>query len=853
MYTNRPPKGPQQQQQFKMDGSRNNSNNSGGTGLGMINTIEACERIKEEYNFLHAQNQSLKLECEKIAQEKTEMQRHYVMYYEMSYGLNVEMHKQTEIAKRLGAICAQLVPYLSQEHQQQVSVAIERAKQVTMSELNNIIGQQQLHAQNFPHMAAAAAASGHHGGLPAHLAGMGSQLMGMPAAMQAMAGLGGLNLPPGQNSGVPPPPGGLGSGLLALGSVAGALVGHNYNNQYNLKNEEKENDRTRGSISPGRMERRERDRARERERENENRSKSPADSIHSQQDMKKVKREREEDRDSDNEKSDSELVVDDHNDTLNSNNNMNSNGNGGQNGHNGLTARSPHENGNGPVSAGGGSVNGSDMMQSSKNMKKEENSRSPHSDNSSRSTPSIKHEPERREKSSTPVAKSITPSNTRPRHSPRPNPMGGMPPNQNNSVTAAAAAAAAAAALQGYPYNLQGLQGNLAGYANELMSQAAAAAMAAGGQGLGPGGMPMNYRGQPPFPGGVMPPQGFDPNARISIPGLPAGKPTYSFHVSADGSVSPAAFPPDALSAPGIPRQVKLINSLPHGEVVCAVTISNPTRHVYTGGKGCVKIWDIASGNYNTKPLHQLDCLNRDSYIRSCKLLPDGRTLIVGGEANTISIWDLTASPTPRIKGELSSQAPACYALAISPDSKICFSCCSDGNIAVWDVHNQQLVRQFQGHTDGASCIDISPDGMRIFTGGLDNTVRTWDVREGRQLSQHDFSSQIFSLGYCPTGDWLAVGMESSHVEVLHNTKPDKYQLNLHESCVLSLKFAHSGKWFVSTGKDNYLNAWRTPYGANIFQSKETSSVLSCDISYDEKYIVTGSGDKKASLYEVAF
>ncbi len=63
-----------------MDGnSRNNSNNSGATGLGMINTIEACERIKEEYNFLHAQNQSLKLECEKIAQEKTEMQRHYVM------------------------------------------------------------------------------------------------------------------------------------------------------------------------------------------------------------------------------------------------------------------------------------------------------------------------------------------------------------------------------------------------------------------------------------------------------------------------------------------------------------------------------------------------------------------------------------------------------------------------------------------------------------------------------------------------------------------------------------------------------------------------------------------------------
>ncbi|WAQ98038.1 TLE3-like protein [Mya arenaria] len=322
----------------------------------------------------------------------------------------------------------------------------------------------------------------------------------------------------------------------------------------------------------------------------------------------------------------------------------------------------------------------------------------------------------------------------------------------------------------------------------------------------------------------------FPHSARPAINGnIPGGKPAYSFHVSADGQMQPVPFPPDALIGPGIPRHARQINTLNHGEVVCAVTISNPTRHVYTGGKGCVKVWDISQpGNKN--PISQLDCLQRDNYIRSIKLLQDGRTLVVGGEASTLSIWDL-AAPTPRIKAELTSSAPACYALAISPDSKVCFSCCSDGNIAVWDLHNQTLVRQFQGHTDGASCIDISPDGTKLWTGGLDNTVRSWDLREGRQLQQHDFSSQIFSLGYCPTGEWLAVGMESSNVEVLHHTKPDKYQLHLHESCVLSLKFAYCGKWF----------------------SKESSSVLSCDISTDDKYIVTGSGDKKATLYEVIF
>uniref|UniRef100_A0A4W5RI42 TLE family member 2, transcriptional corepressor a n=1 Tax=Hucho hucho TaxID=62062 RepID=A0A4W5RI42_9TELE len=325
----------------------------------------------------------------------------------------------------------------------------------------------------------------------------------------------------------------------------------------------------------------------------------------------------------------------------------------------------------------------------------------------------------------------------------------------------------------------------------------------------------------------------------------------YSFHVSADGQMQPVPFPPDALLGPGIPRHARQIHTLNHGEVVCAVTISTSTRHVYTGGKGCVKVWDISQPG-SKSAMAQLDCLNRDNYIRSCKLLPDGRTLIVGGEASTLSIWDL-ATPTPRIKAELTSSAPACYALAISPDNKVCFSCCSDGNIVVWDLHNQTLVRQFQGHTDGASCIDISNDGTKLWTGGLDNTVRCWDLREGRQLQQHDFTSQIFSLGYCPTGEWLAVGMESSNVEVLHVSKPDKYQLHLHESCVLSLKFAYCGKWFVSTGKDNLLNAWRTPYGSSIFQSKESSSVLSCDISPDDQFIVTGSGDKKATVYEVIY
>lgn len=78
--------------------------------------------------------------------------------------------------------------------------------------------------------------------------------------------------------------------------------------------------------------------------------------------------------------------------------------------------------------------------------------------------------------------------------------------------------------------------------------------------------------------------------------------------------MQPVPFPPDALIGPGIPRHARQINTLSHGEVVCAVTISNPTRHVYTGGKGCVKIWDMSQPG-SKSPVSQLDCLVRTSSV----------------------------------------------------------------------------------------------------------------------------------------------------------------------------------------------------------------------------------------------
>lgn len=96
------------------------------------------------------------------------------------------------------------------------------------------------------------------------------------------------------------------------------------------------------------------------------------------------------------------------------------------------------------------------------------------------------------------------------------------------------------------------------------------------------------------------------------------------------------------------------IFELPHGDVVCSVTLSKDSKTVYTGARGSVKIWDIRKQSVGLnddtpqqviklEPRSTLECLE-NVYIRSSKLFNDGGNLIVAGESEELCIWDLEVS-----------------------------------------------------------------------------------------------------------------------------------------------------------------------------------------------------------------
>ena len=85
--------------------------------------------------------------------------------------------------------------------------------------------------------------------------------------------------------------------------------------------------------------------------------------------------------------------------------------------------------------------------------------------------------------------------------------------------------------------------------------------------------------------GGVGGAGGASPAAAAAAMNAALGRSNYSVVISESGHQQPTPFPPDYNKGPDIPVRVSEFATLDHGDVVCAVTISNNNKFVYTGGK----------------------------------------------------------------------------------------------------------------------------------------------------------------------------------------------------------------------------------------------------------------------------
>ncbi|KAM4833722.1 transducin-like enhancer protein 7 [Thomomys bottae] len=308
---------------------------------------------------------------------------------------------------------------------------------------------------------------------------------------------------------------------------------------------------------------------------------------------------------------------------------------------------------------------------------------------------------------------------------------------------------------------------------------------------------------------------------------------------------------------PPVPAEVKVrrapgdfckVGMLHHGKRVSAIAVSRAPHHVYTCGSGYIRVWDDSALHASDRaPQAQLDFQNRQNRVLTCKLFPDEQSLITGGVAQTLTLWDL--APTPQVKAQLASTGPICYSLAISSDAHICLACFK-GFVEIWDVQNQILIRKHEVPVYGSRCVDIT--GHKFWTGGEDTILYSWDLRSYQRLQQHHLSNEILCITHDPGEEWVLAGLKMSDIVILHAHREEKFKAVIQRyTHHHNLKFASCGTYFVST-QDESIHCIEAPTLQRLFQTEESSDILCCDISSDNKYLVTGSKNT-ATVYQLLY
>ncbi|XP_017703466.1 PREDICTED: transducin-like enhancer protein 6 isoform X2 [Rhinopithecus bieti] len=312
---------------------------------------------------------------------------------------------------------------------------------------------------------------------------------------------------------------------------------------------------------------------------------------------------------------------------------------------------------------------------------------------------------------------------------------------------------------------------------------------------------------------------------------------------------------PDALPGQSkrlaIPCKLEKMRILAHGELVVATAISSFTRHVFTCGRRGVKVWSLTGQVAEDRfPESHLPVQTPGAFLRTCLLSSNSRSLLTGGyNLASVSVWDL-AAPSLHVKEQLPCAGLNCQALDANLDANLAFASFTNGVIRIWDLRDHSVVRDLTGYPDGVKSMVVK--GYNIWTGGLDACLRCWDQRTIMNPLEYQFESQIMSLSHSPQEDWLLLGMANGQQWLQSTSGSQRHMVGQKDGVILSTKFSPFGQWWASVGMDDFLGVYSMPTGTKVFQVPETSPITCCDVSSNNRLIVTGSGEH-ASVYQITY
>ena len=318
------------------------------------------------------------------------------------------------------------------------------------------------------------------------------------------------------------------------------------------------------------------------------------------------------------------------------------------------------------------------------------------------------------------------------------------------------------------------------------------------------------------------------------------------------------------------------IIKLKHGETVRSALYSPIGRYVSTVTDKSVYVWDVDNGDSL--------CVSNNLKERSPVIFsPDGRSIMILQENDTVVIWDIIQ------KKQLCMMKQYKYAHApsFSSDGRYTLTQPSSNTAVLWDVKTAKQLKEFN-NIDYAL---FSPVGTSFVTKLDSDTIRfynaetlkqaalpiscSWSINETISFSAD--GRYIISMSYNNAYVWdvllgkkIAGPLEHDRIEYALFSHDENYIVTIsddfvrvwnislnnekdylkHNSDVVSVVCSPDGKYIVTASSDNTARVWDARTGEPVTEPlKHEDDVISAVFSPDGKYIVTASADNTARVW----
>ncbi|MGE3804658.1 MAG: WD40 repeat domain-containing protein, partial [Gemmataceae bacterium] len=179
---------------------------------------------------------------------------------------------------------------------------------------------------------------------------------------------------------------------------------------------------------------------------------------------------------------------------------------------------------------------------------------------------------------------------------------------------------------------------------------------------------------------------------------------------------------------PPLPRHLVVAETLSTGNEAYDVDMSANGKVLAAGGKGGIKLWDLAT----RKPLGHIEV--EDDYAMRVALSPDGS--LVAWRTERSFTAHVAEVPAGKLKHTLEGHSGAVRDLIFTPDGKSLITGSSDGTIKLWDMSSGKETGSLSGHGEVRSVALAPTDpnllasgGFRIAAGESHGEAKLWDLK----------------------------------------------------------------------------------------------------------------------------